>query len=399
MAITVLKAQQIVSAGLGLLEREATLPQLIWRDAVSDFRGALNDTVTLRLPAYTTARSRALRSGAARVRDSLGETKVDVTLDTDVYKDVRITDEELTLDITSFGTQVLNPILNAHVQKMEDLVAAEMAGATYAKTLVHDISDAKPYSDIAVAARKALNNARVPTTGRALVVGSDIEAELLVDDKFIRGDYMGGTGVALREGQIGRVAGFDVFPSSAIDPAEAYAFHRTAFAMHTAAPEVPAGAPFGASQTYRGYGLRVVRVLDPATIEDILATDSWVGLDTVKDDGYFDSKGRFWPTENGETATVTLTTSAAADDIIDTTTAHGYVAGDRVVFSGLTGGAGITAGQEYYVIAAGLGAQTFQFSLTPGGAAVNFTTDITAGTVRKGGSKMLVRAVKITSQA
>lgn len=398
MAITVLKAAQIVQAGLGLLEREATLPQLIWRDAFGDFQGALNDTISVRLPAYTTARTRALRSGAARTRDSLGETKVDVTLDTDIYKDVRITDEELTLDIVSFGTQVLNPVLNSHVQKMEDLVAAEMTNATYAKTLIHDISDAKPYVDIALAARKLLNNARVPSQGRSLVVGSDIEAELLTDDKFIRADYMGQTN-AMREGQIGRVAGFDVFPSSAIDPAEAYAFHKTAFVMSQRAPVVPAGAPFGAVNAYKGYALRVVRVLDSATIEDILATDSWVGLDTVKDNGFFDSKGRFWPTENGDQPAKTVTGVAATD--LFTSTAHGYVAGDRVVFSGAgTGGAGITKGQEYYVIASGLTANDFKVSTTSGGSTIDFTTDLAgAWTVSKGGVAQVVRAVKITSQA
>jgi N4-gp56 family major capsid protein len=399
MAITVLKPQQIVAAGLGLLERESTLPQLIWRDAVGDFAGALNDTISIRLPAYATARTRALRSGTTRTRDSLAESKVDVTLDTDIYKDVRITDEELTLDIATFGAQVLNPILNAHVQKMEDLVAAEMSGATYAKTLVHDISDAKPYADIAVAARKLLNNARVPTSGRSLVVGADIEAELLQDDKFIRSDYMG-QAAAMREGQIGRVAGFEVFPSSAIEPSEAYAFHRTAFVMSQRAPVVPAGAPFGATQSYKGFALRVVRVLDSATIEDILATDSWIGLNTVTDDGYFDAAGRFWPREGAEGTAVTLANpSAAADDIIDTTAAHGFVAGDRVVFTALTGGAGLSTNREYFVIAANLAATTFQVSTTLGGSAVNFTTDITAGSVRKNGAPLLVRAVKITSQA
>jgi hypothetical protein len=73
--------------------------------------------------------------------------------------------------------------------------------------------------------------------------------------------------------------------------------------------------------------------------------------------------------------------SAAADDIIDTTPAHGFAAGDAVVFTALTGGAGLVVNQVYYVIAANLAANTFQVSATPGGAAVNFTTDITAGTV------------------
>lgn len=398
MAVSILKATQIVNAGLGLLERESTLPNLMWRNAAGDFAGALNDTISLRLPAYTTARTRALRSGTARVRDSLNERKVDVSLTTDIYKDITITDEELTLDIANFGEQVLNPILNAHVQKLEDIAATALTSATYANTLVHDISDAKPYVDIALAARRKLNDARVPTTGRSLVVGSAIESEILADDKFIRSDYMGQQG-AMREGQIGRVAGFDVFPSSAIDPGEAYAFHKTAFVLSQRAPVVPAGAPYGASQSWKGHALRVVRVLDSATITDVLATDSWVGTNAVTDEGFYDSAGRFWPSEGPVDAAKT-TTGVAATDLF-TSTAHGYVAGDRVVFGGTgTGGAGVVKGQEYYVIASGLTANDFKVSATAGGASIDMTSDFAGSwNSRKNGAPLLVRAVKIVSQA
>lgn len=81
-------------------------------------------------------------------------------------------------------------------------------------------------------------------------------------------------------------------------------------------------------------------------------------------------------------ANITLTNpSAAADDIIDTAAAHGFAIGDAVVFTALTGGTGLTAGQVYWIIAANFAAQTFQVSATPGGSAVNFTSNITAGTV------------------
>lgn len=89
-----------------------------------------------------------------------------------------------------------------------------------------------------------------------------------------------------------------------------------------------------------------------------------------------------FPTNNGVAVTLS-NPSAAADDIIDTATAHGLVEGDRVVFPTLTGGAGLTALTVYYVIAANLAAQTLQVSATKGGAAINFTTDITAGTLQK----------------
>ena len=53
-------------------------------------------------------------------------------------------------------------------------------------------------------------------------------------------------------------------------------------------------------------------------------------------------------------------------------TGHGYSAGDKILFR--TTGAlptGVTAGQVYYVLAAGLGADVFSFSATDGGAAIN----------------------------
>jgi hypothetical protein len=81
-------------------------------------------------------------------------------------------------------------------------------------------------------------------------------------------------------------------------------------------------------------------------------------------------------------ANKTLSTSAAADDIVDAT-AHGLSNGDAIVFTALTGGTGVTAGRVYWVIADNLTADDFQFSATPGGAAVDFTADITAGTVAK----------------
>lgn len=81
---------------------------------------------------------------------------------------------------------------------------------------------------------------------------------------------------------------------------------------------------------------------------------------------------------------ITLATSAAADDIIDTASAHNLVIGQKVIFTALTGGAGLSTGTVYYVLATNFGSTTFQVGLSAGGAAINFTTDITAGTVSTG---------------
>jgi hypothetical protein len=393
---TFLKPTVISGVALELLRREIVLPALVWRDAAGDFAGARDDTISLRLPAYARANTRALRSGSTRSRDNLAEQKVDVTLSTDVYKDIRISDEELTLDIRDFAQQVLNPVTAGIAETLEDQLISTISGASYAQSISYSYASDNAWEDLIVAARERLNLARVPQAGRVLAVGSGIETEMLATDLFVKANESGATS-ALSDAVIGRKGGFQIVSVPGLAPDEAYAFHMTAFVMSNRAPVVPAGAPFGASASANGFAMRVVRVLDSDEIQDILAVDSWVGTNVVRDPGYFDSQGRFVPTDETPGASVTLATSAHADDIIDTAAAHGFVAGDRVVFTSLTGGTGLEVNREYYVVATSLAAQTFRVADAPGGAAINFTSDITAGSVRKAGTELLTRAVKITA--
>jgi hypothetical protein len=391
---TFLKPTVIVNTALGVLRRELVLPNLVWRDAAGDFAGALNDTISIRLPAYAKARTRVLRSGSARTRDNIAEQKVDVTLNTDVYKDIKISDEELTLDIKNFGLQVLNPVLAGVAETIEDQLIATIQGATYAKSIAFTYATGDVWKDIILPARELLNKARVPQAGRVLAVGSGIETAMLGTALFVQAQQSGNTN-ALEEAVIGRKAGFTIVSVPGLGPNEAYAFHQTAYVMSNRAPVVPAGAPFGASQSYDGMAMRVVRVLDSSTIQDILAVDSWTGSNVTADPGYFDLNGKFVPTDADLGAALAVTGVAATD--IFTSAAHGYAAGDRVIFTALTGGAGLSTNRDYYVIAANLAANTFQVSATPGGASVDFTTDVTAGTVQKNGNKLVVRAVKVTA--
>lgn len=72
-----------------------------------------------------------------------------------------------------------------------------------------------------------------------------------------------------------------------------------------------------------------------------------------------------------------------ADDDVVTSAAHGLVDGQKVVFTALTGGTGLTATQEYFVRDAAAG--TFKVAASLGGVAINVTVDATAGTVRPAG--------------
>jgi hypothetical protein len=71
-------------------------------------------------------------------------------------------------------------------------------------------------------------------------------------------------------------------------------------------------------------------------------------------------------------------------DDLQPTTANS--AGDVIVLSALTGGSGVVAGQDYYLVGALFAASqaTFSISATPEGAPLTGGTNITAGTVTTG---------------
>lgn len=287
MANTFLKATVIDRTALKLLEREVVLPRLVWSYASSNFQGAYNDTVTLRLPAVATAREYTWRNNRSSeiTVDDLTETSVPVTLNHDIYHAAAITDEQLTLDIVSFAEQVLMPQVKGVARGVEDLIATTMNGATYANEL--DIADsANGMWGTLIEARRLLNNANVPRDGRVLLVGSDVEAELLTDDRFIRVDSTGSPATsALQDATITRLAGFTIVGSNAIDAETAYAFHPTAFAFANLAPVVPDGVVAGSRTSEAGLSLRWIRDYDALKLRDRSVVSTFAGCTSVADDG------------------------------------------------------------------------------------------------------------------
>jgi hypothetical protein len=295
MAVSTIKAERVVSTMLGLLERESVLSRMLWRDPAGDFRGAKGDAITIRLPAYTKAKTRLLRSGDPRVASSLTERKVIVELTHDLYERVEITDEELTLDIDNFDRQVTAPVANALVRGIEDASISLLEDATYDLNVNFD-DFARPY-DAIVRARRKLNDARVPMDGRVIVVGSAVDELLLTDDLFVKANESGSTD-ALREARTGRIAGVNVYQIPGLEPGEAYMFHRTAYVLSTRAPMVPRGAPWGTTMDWEGFALRVVMAIDPEEVVDNFNADTWYGTNIVQDYGTIDADGFFEPSEN-----------------------------------------------------------------------------------------------------
>lgn len=292
MANSFLKPTQIAAAALALLQREIVLPRLVTRYGVADFMGAKDDTLTLRVPAIKAARTRALRATSALTADELAETSVDVTLSTHVYSLVGITDAQLTLDIKDFAAQVLAPQVRGIVEEYENQVATALSDARpqqASQQITFNTSTDDAY-DLAVEARKVLNDLNVPREGRFFVVGSAVEAAFLKCDKLSKVNESGSSS-ALRDAVIGNVAGFTVVGSNAIAESAAYAGHRSAVAFANVAPVVPDGATYGKSMTFEGLAMTWLRDYDPTYASDRSLVHGFVGASSV-DDGTGDTNKR-----------------------------------------------------------------------------------------------------------
>ena len=400
MANSFVKATRIAGQALGLLEREIILPALVWRNAGGDFAGAAGDTISIKVPARTQARTRQLRGtrpptseGAGIITmDELTETKVDVTLDTAVYSAVPITDEELALDISDFGAQIAEPQVRAVAEGIENAVAAEMTGATYATTITLDTTN--PYRSV-VDARVALNKANVPMSERVLVVGADLEGIFLKSDELHQADKAG-TDSALRDATIGSLAGFNqVVVSNALPSNVGFAFHRTAYVLGMRSPAVPDGATYGASQSAFGLAMRWIRDYDFRNVQDRSLFDTYIGTNVVADGA-----------ESAEVQTVTLANATGGTFTLtykgQTTGGVAYNAAASAVQTAVTGLTTVGSGNATVSGSAG-GPYTITFDsglgnvdqLQADGASLTGTSPTVTVATSGGGSPSLVRAVKL----
>ncbi len=399
MANTFQKGTRIVGQALCMLEREIILPALVWRDAGGAFQGVAGDTISLRVPARTQARTRVLRGarpttseGAGIITlDELSETKVDVTLDTAVYSAVPITDEELSMDIENFGMQIAEPQMRAVAEGIENAVAAEMTAATYATTITLDTTN--PYNSV-VDARIALNKANVPMSERVLVVGADMEGIFLKSAELHQADKAGSDS-ALRDATIGRLAGFNqVVVSNALPSNVGFAFHKTAFVLGMRAPVVPDGATYGASQSAFGLAMRWIRDYDFRNVQDRSLFDTYIGTSIVAD-GASEAQtvtvtgaptgGTFTLSYNGQT-TAAIAYNATAGAVQAALRALSNMPESGVTVSGSNGGPYTVT----FADSVNVSQITATASLT-GGTAPSVTT----ATTTQGGTDSFVRAVKL----
>lgn len=283
MANVTIKAEEVIDAAELSLSREVVLPKLCWTDLQREnFVGAKDDSVTLRLPGVATATVRALRSTADVVFNELEETPVTITLDKDVSVDLKASLVEQTLDLIPFSQRFVVPATKAQALGVEDVVAGAFNGANAKTTIDWDGAPGTLKSAI-IAGRKEMRSNHVPATGQKILVGANSEATMLEWLTSINASLNGNTvDNALGEATIGRVLGFDIVTSMAIDEDAMFMFSPYAVAFVGFGPTIPAGAVDGAYGSTDGIGFTIIQDYDPVKRSDRLSVQTYVGAKSVE---------------------------------------------------------------------------------------------------------------------
>jgi hypothetical protein len=276
-------AAQAAGVAARLVSEDAFLSALISRnglDALGSKPGVARTkgqgrTVDIPVPTALIAHDRDLDDKTtALIKDEITETTIAVTLGAKAYNNVWLSDEDKDLDLASFSDQVLAPQAAAVVDRIEREVADALNAITLDTTIAWDeAAPEKTFTQI----RKALRLRGVPQTGLQVVVGVNVYAALL-DAKAITDASESGSTAALRDGNVGRVRGFNVVESTRVDDDEIVAFHRDAFTLVTRPNTVPAEASFGATINHQGFSLRHIREYDSQHTASYSLVDTLFGV-------------------------------------------------------------------------------------------------------------------------
>ena len=288
------KGTKFAQTALALLRRQVKTPGLfIYKFGRTDFAGAAGDTINIKRPPLLRARDKGWRNNNSIVVDDLQQSSISITLNQHPVSAVALSPEEETLDEVDYVRDVQAPQVNAILDYFEEAIGGALADADFVYTVDFDPSGTGAVADprkVAVKARKYFQMAHVPTNGRYWLVGADVSEAVASYDKLLDVDTAG-IPEALRDGVVGKLAGFVIVEVDAFDPAESYFVHETAVAIAAVAPVVPNGVTKGGGVA-AGNGLAVTQLwdYDSDKLKDRSIVHAFVGAAVVKDPQVEDDK-------------------------------------------------------------------------------------------------------------
>lgn len=279
----IVKPDTLANSAVGMLEQELLLPNLFQKESIDRFRGEEDDTVSVKVEGVLPFHDYAWRNDRSSpiVFDTYKERKIAVSFGGNVYSAVKLTDEQYDFDLASWNT-LLRPQVKAVARGLQRRAVNVLTGQEYAVTIGGAEADLRA---AIVEARRVLNAFNVPEQDRYLLVGTDFESALLLDDKMAlaqnSGDRVAET--MLETATISNRYGFRIVVDKTIPTDAAYACAGSAFIFLSGAPYVPNSVGFGATTSFEGIALRWVRDYDPTFMQDRSVVNTYAGFRSVTD--------------------------------------------------------------------------------------------------------------------
>lgn len=298
MANTFIVPSVVASRGIATLHNRLTLAALVSRDFDGEFNGKVGDTVTVRKPATFTAATFNTTTRTTTWQDAT-EDSVDVSLDTIKHVPFHVTDEQMTLEIDDFQTQLLDPAMRALADALDGDIAefvidtAEGAGGGGTVHMTDDPATTDSANYVYRKAREILTRNKLPLEDRYAVLSPEAVTITLGDDIFLAADKSGATD-ALRNAIVGRALGFETYETQVYGygagdkgQADGAAFHRSAVIAAVRPLSRPRGVAMENSAVVNAFGLslRVVYSYDEEAKQDQVVTDIMYGLAAAYPEG------------------------------------------------------------------------------------------------------------------
>lgn len=279
----VVKPQVLANTAVGMLEQELLVPALFQKESIDQFKGAEDDTVSVKVEGVLPYREYEWRNDRSTPIefDVYKERKIAVSFGGNVYNAIKLTDEQNDFDIDQWS-KLLRPQVKAVARGLGRRAVKTLTDQTYAVTVAgatHDLRRAL------IEARRVLNKFQVPDGSRYLLVGTDFETALLADDRLSLASAVGDSEAdsILKTATLGNRYGFNIVVDQTIPSDAAYAFADNGFVFLSGAPSVPQSVPFGATQSFEGVAMRWVRDYDPTYMQDRSVVNTYAGFRSVTD--------------------------------------------------------------------------------------------------------------------
>ncbi|MGW0899288.1 hypothetical protein ACWD0G_20285 [Streptomyces goshikiensis] len=279
----VVKPQKLVNAAVGMLEQELLIPNLFTKQGVDQFKGAENDTISMKVEGILPFHDYAWRNDRSSpiVFDQYAERTLAVTFGGNVYSAVKLTDEQNDFDIDNWS-KLLRPQSKAIARGLQRRAVNMLTSQAYNVTIGNA---GQALRGALIEARRVLNAFHAPREGRYLLVGTEFESALLSDEKLNLAQNVGDSEAetALRTASIGQRFGFNIVVDQTIPADAAYAFASSGFIFLSGAPSVPQSVPYGATTSFESIALRWVRDYDPLYMQDRSVVNTYAGFRSVPD--------------------------------------------------------------------------------------------------------------------